>query len=152
LLPSPPPRDENGKVTPHDHPDILSDDGIIRRVDPDQHAVADPKSPTGKRLSSMLLKQSGGVSVDLQRPIEEDGLDSRNFVTNPKYLGSVRFTAGNLRHSNFKVGYDPVGPTETDDPENPYHGLLWGRISSSAYKQLMQTASWFKEIEGISLS
>jgi hypothetical protein len=58
-------------VIPHNHPDILSGDGIIRRVDPIQHIVPDPKATTGKKISSMLLKQEGGLSVDLQRPIEE---------------------------------------------------------------------------------
>jgi hypothetical protein len=151
LLPSQPPRDVNGVVQPHNHSEILDDDGIIRRVDPIHHIVSDIKSPTGKRISSKLLKQSGGVSVDLQRPIEEDMLDARKFVTTPKYIGSVRFTAGNLRYAGFLVGYDPVAPDDPQGPANPYHGLLWNKITASSNAKLLQSATWFVPLEGVTL-
>lgn len=99
----------------------------------------------------MLLKQSGGISIDLQRPIEEDGLDARQFVTTPKYIGSIRIAAGNLRAEELLVGYSPVDRDDPADPENPYHGLVWRKVTSTAFKRIMRSATWFVEIEGVSL-
>lgn len=151
LLPSPPQRDEHGRVIPHDHIDVLSSDGVIRRVNPQQHVVLDPKSETGKRISSIWLSSSTGVSVDLLRPIEEDGVDARKFVTTPVYVGSVKFIASDLRTAGFKIGFDPIAKDDPIDPENPYHGLLWGRLSSTRFKNLLAKAEWFVPIEGVAL-
>jgi hypothetical protein len=42
---TPPPRDENGAVEPHDHPEIGNDDGVIRRVQ-EQWIVEDKDAGT----------------------------------------------------------------------------------------------------------
>jgi hypothetical protein len=39
--------------------------------------------------------------VDLQREMEESGLDAAKFVTNPPWIGSVRFAARQLRDEGF---------------------------------------------------
>ena len=151
MLPSSPPRDANGKVLEHDHDDILDEDGIIRRIDPNNHVVADPKSETGYRISSLLLKQTGGVSVDLMRPMLEDNVDCEKFVTTPKYLGSIVLEAKALRSASFKIGYDPVPENDPIDLENPYHGLLWGKVSSQKIKELIRNSSWLVPIDGVTL-
>ncbi len=98
-----PPRDADGNVEPLDHNGIQAGDGVIRRVS-DQQVVTDPKTG-GRRLSSMAFKPStgpkAGMSVDLEKNIEEAGLDARTYVTSPKWVGSVRFKAGALRGEGF---------------------------------------------------
>ena len=142
----PPPRDENGNVIPHDHEDIHAQDGIIRRI-PEQHIVIDEKIG-GKRISSMAFRCSsganGGMSVDLQQQIEEAGIDAREFVTSPQWMGSVRFFAGQLRTEGLLVGYDPI---ET----NPYHGEVWGNFSRRMQIRLQQLCEWFVPIEGVTI-
>lgn len=140
-----PPRDAEGKVTPHDHAGILATDGIIRRVSPEYHVVEDPKTG-GRRISSILFRPSsdGGMSVDLEREINEAGFAAREYVTNPKYTGSVRFEAGPLRENRFVVGFAPL-------PENPYHGEVWFRKSKANEKILRSLCAWFVEIEGVSI-
>lgn len=151
MLPSPPQRDKFGNVLPHDHPDILNEDGIVRRFDPKRHVVSDPKSTTGKRISSLWLKDDSGISIDLLRPMLEDGVDARAFVTTPDYTGSVKFVAGDLRNAGFRIGYDPVSKNEPSGPENPYHGLLWGRLTKGQFNRLLSMAEWFVRIDGVSL-
>lgn len=142
----PPPLDAQGKVEPHDNIDIQAEDGIIRRVS-DQHVVIDEKTG-GRRLSSMAFKASSGaragMSVDLQKQIEEAGLDARVYVTSPRWVGSLRFEAGQLRGEGFKVGFDPL-------PENPYHGEVWGTFSKPAQKRLRDLCKWFVPLDGVSI-
>jgi hypothetical protein len=137
----PPQRDDDGEVIPHDHGGILPDDGVIRRVSP-HHFVYDAKIQ-GKRLSSMAFKPStgerGGMSVDLQRLIEEAGLNPKTYIMSPPWIGAVRFTAGELRAEGLKVGYDPVA-------DNPYHGQVWGTFSKQTQKRLAALASEFVPI------
>lgn len=139
----PPPRDEKGGVIPHDHIEICSNDGIIRRIS-EQQLIFDEKSGT-RRISSLALKPSsgpnGGLSVDLQQQIEDAGLNAKSFVTTPRWMGSIRFEAGHLRAEGFLVGYDPIFP------ENPYHGEVWGNFTRSKQAQLFQLCQWFVPIE-----
>ena len=142
----PPPRDADGNVEPHDHNGIQAGDGVIRRVS-DQQVVTDPKTG-GRRLSSMAFKPStdpnAGMSVDLENEIEKAGLDTRTYVTTPRWVGSVRFEAGALRGEGFMVGFDPL-------PENPYHGEVWGTFSKAKQKRLGELCQWFVSIDGVSL-
>jgi hypothetical protein len=143
---TPPPRDEQG-VIPHDHPEILADDLVIRRVS-NAWTVDDPKVPGGTRLSSMAFDKSsgpnGGMSVDLKRPIEEAGKDAKQWVTTPRWTGSVTLRVADLRAENFQVGFDPL-----DD--NPYHGEVWGQFSKGKKKKLMSMCSWFVSLDGVAL-
>ena len=142
----PPPRDAAGSVTPHNHEGIKANDGIIRRVS-DQQIVTDAKSG-GRRLSSMAFKAStganAGMSVDLQKQIEDAGLDARTYVTTPRWTGSLRFEAGPLRAEGFMVGFDPL-------PDNPHHGEVWGAFSKAKQKRLSQICQWFVPIEGVAI-
>jgi hypothetical protein len=140
----PPPRDDRDVVLPHDHTGILADDGIIRRIF-DQQFIDDPKCGV-RRLSSMVFKPSsgpnGGMSVDLQRSIEEAGLDARGYVTTPRWTGSVRFTAGALRAEAFQVGFDPL-------PDNPHHGEVWGAFSRARQRRLAVACVWFVAMDDV---
>jgi len=134
---SPPPRNVVGQVEPHDHLEILPDDGVIRRVS-EQHIVLDKDGQ--RRISSMAFSpsspaQGGGLSVDLQRAIEESGRDAVQFVTTPRWIGSVRFTAQQLRNEGFLVGFDPL------PPDNPFHGEVWGQFSPGKKKKTCPVGS-----------
>lgn len=138
----PPPRNRNGDVLPHDHPGIQPDDGVIRRVSP-QHMVSDPKVQ-GRRISSIAFRPSsgpdGGMSVDLQRLIEEAGLEPRKYILSPPWIGAVRFTARGLRGEGLMVGYDPIPNI------NPYHGEVWG-ITKAIQKRLQAIAVWLVAVD-----
>lgn len=144
---SPPQRNLSGQVEPHDHLEILPDDGVIRRLS-EQFVVLDKDGQ--RRISSMAFSpsspaQGGGLSVDLQREIEEAGLNAVQFVTTPRWIGSVRFTAQQLRNEGFMVGFDPLLP------DNPFHGEVWGQFTSGKKKQLSRLAQWFVPIPGVAL-
>jgi len=47
------------------------------------------------------------MSVDLQKLIEEAGLDPKSYILSPPWIGAVWFTAGSLRAEGLMVGYDP---------------------------------------------
>lgn len=141
----PPPRDEQGNVTPHDHPGIEPEDGVIRRVSPKLHVVWDPKIG-GNRLSSIAFKPSSdsGMSVDLERQILDAGLDVHHYVTTPTYTGSLRFQVGALRGKSFQVGFDPT-------TDNPYHGQVWFARSKANEKTLRTLCEWFVKLDGVAI-
>lgn len=113
---SAPPRNPDGSVQPHDHPEILNHDWLIRRVST-EWVVTDPKVPGNKRLSTRAFDLSspefgGGMSVDIQKLIEEAGVSVVEFVTSPRWTASLRIQTGSLRAKALQVGYSPV-------PEEP---------------------------------
>ena len=144
---TPPPRDSNGAVVPHDHDGILPDDGVIRRI-PEQWVVPDQKHGH-RRISSMAFKASsgpyGGMSIDLQREIEEAGFDARVYVSTPRWIGSIRFAARDIRSAGFQVGYHPL-------VTNPYHGEVWGNFSKGQQEQLRRACNWFVPIPEVEIS
>ena len=144
---SPPPRNAAGQVEPHNHQEILPDDGVIRRVSLE---FVVPDKDGMPRVSTMAFQpssvaQGGGLSVDLQREIEESGRDPLQFVTQPPWIGSVRFTAQQLRNEGLMVGYDPL------PPDNPFHGEVWGAFSKGKKRKLLQIAQWFVAIPQVAL-
>jgi hypothetical protein len=144
--------DANGDVTPHDHNEILNEDVLIRRIDPVQHVVPD-ENRGGKRISSKAFQPSssptGGMSVDIERLIVESGQDSKQFVTTPKFTGSVAFAVGVARSASLLVGFDPL-------EDNPFHGEVWGkarpnRFTGSQTTTLRNAASWYVAIDGVDI-
>jgi len=135
-----PPRDEGGEVLPHDHSGIEEAWLIIRRVS-EQQIVIDKNGV--RRLSSLAFKASkgdgSGMSIDLYDLIVEAGLEPKEYLTTPRWFGSVYFTAGALRNAKSKVGYDPL-------PDNPYHGEVWGAFDRSHRDGIRSLAKWFVEI------
>jgi hypothetical protein len=77
-------------------------------------------------------------------------MDPREYVTNPVYMGSLRFTASTFRSEGLIVGYEPLD-------KNPHHGEVWDRdrnkirFSKALQKRLLRSAEWFVEIEGVTL-
>ena len=147
---SPPPRDGDGAVLPHDHPGIENDDGVIRRISP-QFVVNDTKVLGGSRLSTLAFHPSspahgGGLSIDLEKEIRQAGVDAIAYVSSPPWIGAVRFEVGALRTLGFQIGYDPIVATASNPVANPYHGEIWGIATKSHQKSLMRIATWFLDI------
>ncbi|MGH0263279.1 hypothetical protein NKY45_17595 [Sinorhizobium meliloti] len=147
-----PSRDAAGKVEPHDHPEIADEDTLIRRIDPSQHVVHD-ENRNCMRLSSKAFQPSseegGGMSVDIEKLMIGDEVEPAAYVTNPKYLGSIRFPAGAARAEKLRVGYDPL-------PENPYHGEVWGetrpnRFSRTQQKAICGASNWLVQITDVEI-
>lgn len=147
-MPLQPQLDENGNVTPHDHPKILDDHRVIRRISKEQHIVTDPKSPTGRRISSIAFQASTegnrGMSVDLEHEIIQAGLDPAEYVTTPLWTGSVVLKVDFLRAQQFKVGADPL-------KDNPHHGEVWGTFSDGQKKRLRNASQWLVPIPDVSI-
>ena len=89
------------------------------------------------------------MSVDVEKLIVADQHNPKEYVTSPKYLGSVSLTVGSVRGANLQVGYSP-------NPENPYHADIWGtdrpnRFTRSQKRDLMTSCNWYVRIEGVCL-
>lgn len=150
-----PPRDQNGIVEPHDHPQIASGDRIIRRISEDWK-VFDKK--LGRwRLSSACLEPSSqevdqycGLSIDVESFITAAGIDPKAHVTTPKHIASIVFNVDSFRTNRFLVGYDPL-------PENLYHGGVWevkdtSKLTKGMRSKLLKEAEWFVPLPGVSVS
>ncbi|MGK9042774.1 hypothetical protein KXS05_20605 [Rhizobium sp. SA279] len=148
-----PPRDDANKVVPHDHEEIDNDDFLIRRIDPRQHIVQDDNLNC-RRLSSKAFQPSsedgGGMSVDIEKLILADGIDPATYVTSPKYVGSIRFSAEAARSASLLVGYDPLS-------DNPYHGEVWGenkpnRFSRTQQRAICTASNWLVQIPNVEIA
>ncbi|MEJ7804827.1 MAG: hypothetical protein WKG03_02760 [Telluria sp.] len=151
---SPPPRDDLGNVKPHDHPDILEDDGVIRRIS-SQWVVSDPKANGGRRISTAAFEPSSmengaGLSVDLERAITDAGLDPHTHVTTPRWIASVKLSARQFRNLGLIVGYSPIDESP-NEMANLYHGEVWGIKTRSQKKALLNNCNWFVPIENCAL-
>jgi len=146
-------------VEPYDEPAIENDDVIIRRVNRDQHVVRDEITGT-LRTSSKLFSPSsglnGGMSVDLLKLIEADGLNVQEYVTTPVFTGSVQFAAHAVRTAGLRVGYDPIKDMP-GVPDNPYHGEVWGspqnprKFTTTQKRALAKASTWFVELAGVEI-
>lgn len=150
-MPTPPPLDAAGAVVPHDHDEIEAGDRVIRRIS-DRQIVTDGAG--ARRISSLAYQASGGanggMSVDIEKFIVEGGDEPEQWVTTPRWIGSVCFSAGFLRGLQFQIGYHPIEET-SERPANPYHGEVWGTFSRAQKIALQQNANWFVPIPDVEL-
>ena len=139
-------------VNPYDEKRIGANDLIIRRINPDQHLVWDDNR-NRKRISTKAYQRSsgeaGGMSVDIEALIVADRQDPKQFVTTPKFTGSVAFMANQIRELGLILGYDPI-------PDNPYHGQVWQkgtakRFTRTQQKGLLRAAQWYVRLEGVDI-
>lgn len=141
---SPPPLDDNGNVHPHDHTDIEPGDGVLRGIS--EHFLVTATNGQ-RRISSMAFQSSSGntgMSVNLQRLIEEANIDPQDYMKATSWVGAVRFTAGALRKEKLQVGFHPL-------ENNPYHGEVWGDFTKSKQRKLQKLAVWFVEIPDVTI-
>jgi len=140
-------------VEPYDEEEIDSTGTIIRRINPIQHVVWDDNRKS-HRISTKAFSPSsgknGGMSVDIESLIINNGCDPKEYVTTPTFTGSVSFFAGDARKLDLVIGYDPIS-------ENLFHGEVWGskrpsRFSNSQKRRLMAISKWYVKLENIFLS
>lgn len=141
-------------VEPYDEVGIAGPDLIIRRIDPEQHVV-DDDNRNCRRISTKAYSPSsgenGGMSVDIEQLMIADDVEPKAYVTSPKYVGSVAFTAQSLRDVGLRIGYDPIPNV------NPYHGEVWGtevkpsRFTGAQRNAILSSASWYVQILGVEL-
>lgn len=143
MLLDPPPKDEQGSVTPHDHRGIADEDIVIRRISEEQLV-----EKNGRRVvSSIAFKgasSNGGMSVDIEKVIVALGHNPVEFVTTPRWIGSVRLVVGELRTLGLIVGYNPL-------PDNEAHGEVWGITRRPTAKAVQKAAVWFVQIDQVDL-
>ena len=146
-----PPRDDDGWVKPHDDPDILEDDGLLRRIHPDFHLTED-KNNGCLRLSSNAFKETHkkqnphrGMSVSLERPLLAAGEKHGDRLPASDW-GLVRLIAGEMRSLDFKVGSDPRN-------DNPFHASIWnierGMRKNATKKRVIAHAEWVIKARGV---
>ncbi len=137
-MPVDPLRDSNGKIVPHDHPEILDEHHVIRHTVPHDLCL----DAGMRRLSSGAFSESsdGGMSVDLEAWMRPDGLEPLHYVTDPTH-GAVRLNVGELRKLGFQVGWDP-------DSGHNYHGAVWGIAGSKQRRLVQKVAATVKRVEG----
>src|SRR6266851_580057 len=105
-MPAEPPRDPEGNIVPHDHPEILIEHHVIRHITPnDLHTEG-----TGwRRVASGAYSESsdkyGGMSVDIEEWMLADALQPLHYVA-AETNGAVRLNVGVLRDAGFQVGWD----------------------------------------------
>jgi hypothetical protein len=126
-MPTDPPRDQQGAILPHDHPEIRDDQHVIRHTTPQD--VFQDLEVNKRRLASGAFSEStgGGMSVDIEEWMFADELDPLYYVTDPAH-GAVRLNGGELRKLGFQVGWDP-------DDNHRHHGAVWGIGNGSKRKR-----------------
>ena len=119
---APPLRDEHGKIVPHDHPEIGDDDFVIRHIVPpyDLHLEGDT-GITRVASGAYSVSEDGGMSVDIQKWLQEDGLPDLHYLADES-RGATRISVRFLRSLGLKVGWDP-------DNGHAHHGAVWGIVS-----------------------
>jgi hypothetical protein len=140
-MPSPPPREESGKIVPHNHPDIHDDHHVIRHIVPPHDLHPDPTTNV-TRVSSGAYSESGGggMSVDILEWMIADGLYDLYYLSDDTE-GATSLRVGDLRDLGLMVGWDPDGG-------HPQHGAVWGIANSSKRRRIAKLAVTIKKADG----
>lgn len=139
-----PPRDDAGRVIPHDDPDILDESYVVRYILSSQ-LVPDPRG--GRRLSSGAFSRSSkqhdhyqGMSVDLLDAMLAKGVRPAD-KAGPDHEAIVKLQIGELRALGLCVGSDPI-------QDNPFHAGVWG-LNSGMRKKIHAFSEWILKPEDI---
>jgi hypothetical protein len=133
-MPSDPQRDAQGKIVPHNHPEITDDSCIVRHIN--------PREVHKGRVSSGAYTESkeGGMSVDIESWMLADGLQQLHYVSADE--GARRFRVGDLRAMGMMVGWDPDGG-------HYHHGAVWNVPgSTSGRRRIRDMAVLIKLADG----
>ena len=135
--------DDNGSVIPHDGGQISREDWVVRQVS-SEWIVPDPKFPQGQRLTSVVWEPSsglnGGLSVNLESLILEQGIRSESFLISQRYPASIKMNLGLIRDYGFLIGFDPIN-NDAELPDNPCHCQIWGVSTKGKQNQLKNIIS-----------
>lgn len=86
------------------------------------------------------------MSIDLKSQIECDNIDPIQFVTTPRFIGSILMCVEAIRNMQLRVGFDPI------IPDNPYHGQAWGVFNKNTERLMRHSSQWYVEIPNVSIS
>lgn len=139
-MPAPPLRDANGTIIPHDHPEILDDDYVLRHIVPPHDLHPDTAKGVTRVASGAYSESSdGGMSVDILRWMAEDRLDECYYLAD-EIVGATKLRVGDLRAIGLQVGWDP-------DSGHSHHGAVWG-IKQSHRRKIARGAITVRKAEG----
>lgn len=135
-----PPRDRNGKVIPHDDPDIDGDHGLFRYIHPVYHVTWDGNR-NAWRISSAAFSESdtGGMSVDWEQSMLAAGLLRDAHLPGADH-GIARLRVSRMREIRLQVGPDPL-------PHNPHHAEVWGIKKQSQRRQIRDSVEMVREFQ-----
>lgn len=136
----PPQRNQDGKIIPHDHPEIVDDDFVLRHIVP-PHDLHPDTTKNIVRVSSGAYSESSdsGMSVDILRWMTEDGLDECHYLAD-ETVGATKVRVGDLRLMGLQVGWDP-------ESGHPHHGAVWG-VKQSHRRKISRIAVTVRKAEG----
>ena len=147
------PKDDDGTVLPHDHPELVDPARVIRRIHSDY--VVDDDNNGGQRLSSALFKHdsrngNAHLSFDSEACIIAKGDEPATYVTTDKFFGSLIIPISDLRSVDsaivaedvWKIGMVPVRG-------NDCHAGLWGKVTKGQSNALERLSVWLVEIPGV---
>ena len=130
----PPPRDPEGIVIPHDHPQLYADDIMLRGI-PTQWII--PTNDGGRRISSGAFRQSSdkyqGMSLGAKKILDCANASVEEWAAG-RFDAVVCLPASELREVGIEVGWDPV-------PDDPAHCNAWGRLTTGHAKRLARDAN-----------
>ncbi|WP_368507902.1 hypothetical protein [Bradyrhizobium lupini] len=140
-MPAPPFRDQHGTILPHDHPEILDADYVLRHIVPPHDLHPDPAKGT-VRVSSGAYSESsdGGMSVDIIRWMAADGLDACDYLAEDG-MGATKIRVGDLRALGLMVGWDP-------DTGHEHHGAVWGIKDQKQRRRISKLAITVRKAAG----
>jgi hypothetical protein len=139
-MPIPPPRTQDGKIIPHDHPEILDDDYVLRHIVP-PHDLHVDEVKNIVRVSSGAYSESsdGGMSVDILRWMANDRLDEYFYLAD-ETIGATKIRVSDLRAMGLQVGWDP-------ESGHKHHGAVWG-IKHRHRRKIAHLAITVRKAEG----
>jgi hypothetical protein len=133
-MPSAPYRDAQGRIEPHDHPEINDDSYVIRHIVP--HDIHEGRVSSGAYTES----KEGGMSVDIESWILAAGLVPLYYVRSD--CGARRLRVGDLRAMGMRVGWDP-------DNGHEHHGAVWNvPRAQSSRRRISRMAILLKKADG----
>lgn len=141
-------RDNEGRVIPYEDPNLNDNEILFRRIPPGAiHPNTDGTrrvSPSGFSASSRARDVHRGMSVDLRSELQVLGIHAEELGYHPATEVIMSLRVGDLRQAGhqFLVGRDPT-------PENPAHCNVWGVLSTSQKKYLLQLADWVRRPDDV---
>jgi hypothetical protein len=134
-----PPRDEAGRVIPHDDRELIADDSFVLRSIPFEH-LKSVAAGGGRYLSKAAFSASSkqrdpyeGMSVNAGSLMSAAGVPEEQ-SRRPGHAGLVKIRAGDLRRLGLQIGTDPLD-------QNPYHAQVWG-VRPSHRNKIKNLAIW----------
>jgi hypothetical protein len=143
------PKDANGEVLPHDHPNFAGGKFLIRRISAEQ--IVPDKNRACNRLSSAVFAYDDPVdhlSCDSVVCIEARGKDPGDWIRTDGWIGALTLGADNVRSIQAAGGASvQIGMVPLDD--NPCHGGVWAKITRGRANAMLRASSWLVSIPGV---